>query len=391
MRNNIKLLNIGGVIFSIFLMMNCNSSDDDSTPPPESEINLEEAKLSGFPLFGIEPVSIDIVDPEIVDNKEVNPGEIKITLASSILSLEGISVSITSEELNLSKFSISPGNDVRLSFEDQKVHVFTIYNAIGDKEELLHYNVSIVKEDPVIPATLKITGFVFEKSKNPDLSNDITVSRTIEESGRDILYVFVPLGTDFTNLVPTITYDGPNLYYTQDSSILPEDITTEFPTTDTSIDFEYPKSFILLVRNDNDFKTTQVIVDVINPVRIETTPITVPDVAEGSIPPETFRGVTKWINQGNHPIVFQRSTTYENDEPMIDPRVGRVILARRVLPPIALNPGENADIDVTIDSRVYTEGTYKSTAVFYSRIRNHQSVDDLLEPAKLSITAKIIK
>ncbi len=387
MRNSIKLLSIWGVVFSMFLFVSCNSDDDSTDNPSGSTINIEEAKLSNFPLFGISAKSINIIDPEIVDNKEVKYGEIKITVSRET-SLDKISALITSEELNLSKFSVSPGNDIQLSFEDEKIQVYTISSTVGDKEELLHYNVSIIKEaPPVEPETLKITDFTFEKSKNPDLPNDITISRTIEESGRDILYVFVPLGTNFKDLVPTIAYDGAKLFYTQDSSTLPDDITTEFPTTDTSIDFEYPKSFILLVRNDNDFRTTQVIVDVINPIRIEQASITTPDVTEGTT--GNFTGVTKWINQGNHPIVYQKATTYENDEPSTPTRV---ITARRVLPPVRLNPGESADVNVRVNpTRAYPENTYKTTAVFYSRIQFHQGVDDLLEPAKLSITSKIIK
>ncbi len=391
MKSNVKLLNIWVVVFSIFLLISCNSDDNTINNPQGPTINIEEAKLSDFPLFGIRPTAIEIVDPEIVDNKEIKYGEIKITLPSTITSLENISVSITSAELNLSKFSISPGNNVLLSFEDQKVHVFTISAATGDKEELIHYNVSIVKEAPVIPETLKITGFTFEKSKNPSLPNDITISRYIEDDGfPDKIYLFVPLKTDFTDLVPTITYDGAKLYYDQGSNSY-----AEYPTIDTSFDFKYPKPFYLKVKNKNDNRerTATIIVDVVNPVRLEKVSVTTPDVTKGSTS-VFFTGMTKWINQGNHKINFQRATTYEEMNPVIISSVTNspvnVITTDRNLPSGGLEPGESANVNVSVNSR-FPEDLYTTTAVFYTRIYGDRNVDDLIEPAKLKITSKIIK
>ena len=132
MRNVFKRLHIGSAILSICLMISCGS-DDDQTPISTSEVNIEEAKLSDFPLFGVTSTKVEIIDPEIINNKEVKPGEIKITVPSRT-ALDKISVHITSDELNLSKFSISPGNDVQLSYEDQKENVYAITTATGDKK-----------------------------------------------------------------------------------------------------------------------------------------------------------------------------------------------------------------------------------------------------------------
>lgn len=386
MKSIIKLQSIGILLFSMFFMMNC--SDDNHTPTiPDPDINMEEAKLSDFPLFGIERVAIDITQPVIEDNKEITYGEIKITVPS-ITSLDNIGVSITSKELNLSKFSMSPDN-VSLSFEDDQVHVFTISEATGEQEALLHYNVSIIKEAPSVPETLKITRFTFEKSKNPSLPNDIMISKTVEDPGSiDKIYIFVPLGTDFTDLVPTITYDGTKLYYTQDTSVAPVNMDVEYPTVDTSFDFKYPKSFILAVkdRDDDDIRTTNVIVDVINPVRIETVSVTTPDATEGSS--EYFTGVTKWINQGNHKINFQKATTYEDRSPVVTPPTN-VITVDRSLPGGGLIPGESANVNVRV-SQYFPEGTYKTTAVFYTRIFQDYDSDDLFEPSKVTVTSNIV-
>ena len=69
MKSKIKLIGIATICFPVFFLSNCNSGDDSDMNP--GEINIEEAKLSDFPLFGIERTAIDIVDPEIVDNKEM--------------------------------------------------------------------------------------------------------------------------------------------------------------------------------------------------------------------------------------------------------------------------------------------------------------------------------
>ncbi|MDO5975005.1 hypothetical protein [Flavivirga jejuensis] len=386
MQRVIKLQNIGLILFSVFFMMSC--SDDDKTTYKTTDINIEEAKLLDFPLIGIEPTGIEIVQPEIVNNKEVTYGDIKITLPSTVTSLENIYISITSRELNFSKFSVLPENIVNLSFEDGKVHVFTITTATGDKEALLHYNVSIIKEVPPVPETLKITGFTFEKSKNPSLPNDITITKTIEEVGRtDKIYLFVPLGTDFTDLVPTITYDGTTLYYSQNPLTT---VNVLYPSTATSFDFKYPKTFDLTVvdRNDDKQKRTTIIVDVVNPVRIETESITTPDVKEGTS--VYFTDVTKWINQGNHKINYQKATTYED----VDPAGGitfKAITVDRDLSSGGLVPGESANVNVQVSSYYYPEGTYKSTAVFYTRIYHDYDSDDLFEPVKVAVTSKIVK
>ncbi|MDO5975004.1 hypothetical protein [Flavivirga jejuensis] len=393
MQRIIKLQNIGLILFSVFFMMGC--SDDDTTYKA-TDINIEEAKLLDFPLMGIKPTGIEIVQPEIVDNKEVTYGDIKITLPSTITSLENIAAAITSKELNLSKFSVSPGNTVNLSFEDGKVHVFTISAATGDKEALLHYNVSIIKEVSPVSETLKITGFTFEKSKNPSLPNDITITKIVEDDdGIDKIYILVPLGTDFTDLVPTITYDGATLYYSQDPSTT---VNVLYPSTATSFDFKYPKTFDLTVvdKNDDKQKKTSIIVDVVNPVRIETELITIPDVKKGERL-LYFPGITKWINQGNHKIYYnyRKGTTYEDEDLIVidNTYYYNIFTVDRDIPIDGLIPGESDNVNVLVWP--LSEGTYKSTAVFYTQIYEnsfgYNDSYDLFEPVKVKVTSNIIK
>ncbi len=390
MKKGIKLMSLGILMFSLLLMVNCDSSDENQTV--EAEVDIEEAQLSSFPLFGINPVGVEITQPVIVDNKEETPGRIVITVPYTINSLDDMSTSITSEELNLSKFNVTPGNDAQLSFEGGKEHRFTITRATGDKAPLLNYVVSVVKEAAPVPEVLEITDIKFEKSKNRDLPNDIVITRRVETGfNRERIYLLFPVGTDFSSLVPTITYEGTRLYYTQDSSDVLEDLNVEFPTVDTSFDFKYPKRFFLALKNNDEDKivTAEIILDVVKPVKMETTSITTPDGVHGTSR-SAFSGVTKWINQGNQSLTAtaQRIPSYENISPVIDPPYN-VITAGLQVPAFGLKPGESADVNVFVENR-FPELTYKTTAVFYTRINDDYNSEDLFEPTKLDITSRII-
>ncbi|WP_103867181.1 hypothetical protein [Aquimarina sp. I32.4] len=290
---------------------------------------------------------------------------------------------ITSKELNLSKFSITPGNDIKLSYVDGKTNLYTINNATGDKEELLHYTVSITKEAVIVPETLELTSFKFEKSKNPNLPNDIEIARTVENLANDKIYLFVPVGTDFTNLVPTITYTGTTLHYHEGplrSSV--EKIYTE----NTSMNFKYPNSILLEIKNkDNDkSKTINVIVDVINPLKIEETFFNV-YLSDGVLRADH---VIQWTNQGNHLLEYAKEYTQENQDPV---GIHYLFNFYRTIPSGGLAPGDSDHIFAAIDFPLdHPEGVYKTTAVFYPRIKDNAEIDDLLEPARMDVIAHFV-
>ncbi len=385
MRKGIKLIRLGILMFSLLFMVNCDSSDENQTV--EAEVDIEEAKLSSFPLFGINPVGVEITQPVIVDNKEETPGRIVITVPYTINSLEDISTSITSEELNLSKFNVTPGNDAQLSFEGGKEHRFTIARATGDKEPLLNYVVSVVKEAAPVPEVLEITDIKFEQSKNKDLPGDITITRRAEDGAfNEKIYLLFPDNTDFSDLVPTITYKGNKLYYNQDTSIAPVNVDTEYPMVDTSFDFKYPKRFFLVLKSadEDELITAEVILDIKNPVKMEATSVTTPDKVAGTS--DYYTNITKWVNQGNHRITFQKATTYEDVSPSGSDGALRV---DRNIPSGGLAPGESANVNVSV-SQYFPEGTYKTTAAFYTKIYRDRESDDLFEPARLSVTSKIV-
>ncbi len=385
MKKGIKLIGIGILMFSLLLMVNCDSSDENETI--KTEVDIEEAQLSSFPLFGINPVGVEFTQPIIVDNKEEVPGRIVITVPYTINSLDDMSTSITSEELNLSKFSVTPGNDAQLSFEGGKEHRFTIARATGDKEPLLNYVVSVVKEAAPVPEVLEITDIKFEQSKNKDLPGDITITRRAEDGAfNEKIYLLFPDNTDFSDLVPTITYKGNKLYYNQDTSIAPVNVDTEYPTVDTSFDFKYPKRFFLVLKSadEDELITAEVILDIKNPVKMEATSVTTPDKVAGTS--DYYTNITKWVNQGNHRITFQKATTYEDVSPSGS---DGALSVDRNIPSGGLAPGESANVNVSV-SQYFPAGTYKTTAVFYTKIYRDRESDDLFEPARLSVTSKII-
>lgn len=375
------------IIFTIIITILTNCSEDNSINSNLNKdvINLEDAKLSVFPLLGITPVSINIKQPTILDGKETVFGEIDIVVPSSV-SLNEIASFITSDELNLSKFAIIPGNNSKLNYETES-HLHTIVNVLDESEELLHYTVNIEKEVIETPPTLTVIDFKFEASKNAQLSNDVTIERSFENGvNRKNIYLFVPAGTDFSNLIPTATFDAEEVFYTQSTSISSVDVNTPYPSAETSFDFAYPKSFIIVLRDDtnNKIKSVNVFVDVKNPVEIVNTDIITPDVVTPNS--SSFRNVTTWKNVGNHRLRFKSPVTYENKEPSstID-----FITVRRSFPSLGLEPKESANIHVGV-IRDLPLGEYKVTAALHTGFTGNNAIDDLIEPAKLNIVTKVI-
>ncbi|MGJ8734148.1 MAG: hypothetical protein ACSHW4_13415 [Cellulophaga sp.] len=371
------------LILTVFTTIFTGCTKDDNTN--EHIIKLEDAILTDFPLVGITPVSINIKQPTIVDNEEIVFGEINIVVPSTV-SLKEIASITTSTELNLSKFSILPNDLSLLNYETQN-HIYTIVNALNESEELLHYIVNIKHEIVPTPTTLTITDFRFEASKNAQLTNDVTIEKRVDDLDKQTIYLFVPTGTDFSNLTPTATFDAEEVFYTQESSVPIVDVNTVYPSTETSFDFTYPKRFIIVLKDNtsNRVKWVDVFVDVKNPVEIKNTDITTPDITS-TASSSTFRGITSWKNVGNHVLSFRSATTYENKVPNSDLNF---ITARRNFTSMGLAPKESADINVTVIKDL-PKGEYKSTAVFYTKFANHEATNDVIEQAKLNVTTNVL-
>jgi hypothetical protein len=365
------------------IFIGCSKDDNVNPNPNQNSINLEDAKLNNFRLFGITPVSINITQPSIVNNKETVFGKIDIVVPNTV-SLNGIASSITSNELNLSKFAILPGNSTMLNYETQG-HVHTIVNVLDYSQELLHYTVNIKKEVIPTPSTLTVVDFKFEKSKNPQLPNDVTIERRFNDvNSSQVIYLFVPKGTNFSNLIPTATFDAEEVFYTQSTSIPLSDVNTPYPAVPTSFDFAYPKSFIIVLRDkvNNRLKWVDVFVDVKDPVEFANAAITTNITASSSS--AFIAGITTWKNVGNHKLNLQSGTTYEN---LIPNTPSNLITSNMFFIGNSL-PNQSDNVSVRVIGNLPV-GTYKTTAVFYTKFTGHDAINDLVKPAKMNITANI--
>ncbi len=374
------------LMLSLFTVFYISCSDDNDTDNTE-EFILEEAKLTAFPLLGITPTSVEIIQPVIENNTEIEYGKINIVVSDPLF-LPHIVPNITSNELNLSKFAIIPGGNTALSYESQS-HTHTIVNALNESQELLHYVVTIEAETPPTPSSLTVTDFKFEASKNAQLTEDVTIERVFNDpnSNSSTIYLFVPEGTDFSDLTPTATFDAEDVFYTQDASIPTVDVDTPFPTTETSFDFSYPKIFTIVLKDDsnNRMKWVNVFVDIKNPMQLVDNHVNTGDI-DRDVSVNTFTGITHWKNIGNHSIELQSANTYEN---IIPENMQNAVTAHRIFPVGGLKPGESADVNVLVVGNLPVF-EYKTTAIFYSQFVGQETINDMVEPVKLNITANVI-
>ncbi len=357
----------------------------EGDPEPDPDHNLENAFLTDFPLQETDYLFRNIIDPTVEDDEETAFGDILVTISDDVTDLN---LSLKAVNFDTDTFSISPAIGEKQDFSNGQTVVYTITNIVTS-EAILHYNVKIIRESDLDPEgeSFTVTDFKFEKSKNPGLSEDIEITTTSQDLDNYYIYIFVPVGTDFTDLTPTIIFDGPKMFYYQNSALTPNTSTTEY-IPDTSYDFKYPKEFILEVRNDDntEYTTTHVIVDVVNPIKIETTTVSTPNTTAGNTGTYT---VTTWYNQGNHLLVSNPSLPDEQENESPDTE-GSVIQATRVISGLGLAPeASNKDIIVNVNGIDHGAGTYTTTAVYHPRFKNHGIIDEYLEPSKLTVTAVI--
>lgn len=372
------------LLLSTTFFIGC-SNDDNAV---SEEVNLEEAKLSGFPLLGINPVSFEIKQPVIVNNREVEYGEINIVISDSRL-LSYIKAEITSEELNLSRFELIPGDNDGLSYQSQS-HIHTVVHINNEDQELLHYVVTITAENVPGSSELTLTDFRFEATKNSQLVEDVTIETRFTSANspsEETIYLFVPEGTDFADLTPTLISNADKVYYSQDTSLSIEDVETPFPNLDTSFDFKYPKKFYVVLKDEtnNKLKKIDVFVDVKNAISLENANLNLGDVEQSSAV-TTITNVTTFKNVGNHTVTLLAPNTYEDKTPVTD---ANLIKAQRIFPALGLIPGESAEVLVHISPDL-PESEYKTSAVFYTKFMEQATIiDDILKTVKLHITVNI--
>lgn len=345
-------------------------------PAPAKEVNLTDVRLQDFRLLETAYTHIDITHPVIVNGEEKEMGEIEVTIPKGNTQFR-----LTPEASNFTQkaFSVSPQLGIQQNFSN--TIIYTIASTVNPAKTI-HYVVRI-KEEVNTPADAEITSFQFLRSKNPGLPTDVQSVRIIHPEGSlGKIFIWVPAGTDFASLTPSIGYNGTGLFYSQDGSQSPAGMTTPYPTAGLSINFAYPKQFYVVVKNGNELKAYEVIVDVKNPVKMAVAVATTADVKRGTL--HTVQATT-FINVGNHPISII-GVDHSNQIPVGTSAVRATV----AVPSFGLLPGANNDVKATISAQTYPAGTYEATASFKPRLYGHPEADNLLEPTSLRIKSTVV-
>lgn len=338
--------------------------------------------MSDFPLNEVAYLDINITHPQIANGVEVKPGKIKITVPFSQTSLR---LSLRKFDLDQNRYNISPLAGEPADFSNGPV-VYTIRDVFS-QDKTVRYEVTVEHGGDPFFINAKITGFKFEKAKNPALDATIEAVKIAEYENytENAIYVIVPQGTDFTQLTPTITYDAAKLYYNTDNQFTP------YPANGLTVDFKYPRHFYLQAENSQGTKSRpySVIVDVANPIQFES-PIVTPNVAAGDgVAIESFFALAKWTNRGNHPVTGMSPTAYKDKTyPLPDyPGDANIITASLQNPTggtAGVMPGGQGEINVRVKRSPLT-GAYATTAVFTptfsfdTRVISYWPVDDRVE------------
>jgi hypothetical protein len=346
------------ILLGAVLFAGCSSDDTEENI---DNVFWSEAKLNDFPLSEVAYLDIDIVHPEITNGIETRFGKIEITIPHSQTSLM---LSLKQFNLDNNKYQISPLPGEPQDFSLDPV-TYTI-SSTTSQTKAVHYDVTVVYGGEPFFTNAKITGFKFEKSKNPALAATIEAVKIAEYENytENAIYVIVPEGTNFSQLTPTITYDAALIRYTIDNDFI------LYPANGLAVDFTYPKHFYLQAENSLGSKSRvyNVIVDVANPIRFDS-PIVTEEVATGDgVAIEDFFAIATWTNQGNHPITGMVPGEYKDKTYPIPnyPGNANVITASLTNPTggtMGVLPGEKGEINVRV-KRSQIAGVYTTTAVF---------------------------
>lgn len=363
---------LSAIILSAFIFSGCKKDKDDKP----ADIDLVQAKFVDFQLVELDYENIEISHPVITNGVETERGSITVYLPT------GASLNLTPETSNFANnnFTVQPGLGITRNFSQGAVEYVIVSKQ--DPQKKVHYDVLILA-DPAPNPNARITEFRFTKNRNPQLAQDIVASKIIEGVGTlGKIFIFVPIGTDYTTLIPTIDFDGAGIFYSQDEMTDPVTNNSPYPTNGEQINVRYPNRLYLVVKNGDEVASYEVIVDVRQPLKLDAAMVTTPDVQEGNL--SQFL-VTQIENRGNHPLHL-REISHQDQVPAN-------ILALRGLaafPGNGLLPGNKTNVFATVNGNTFRAGNYATTAVFKPSIRHNAEANQFLEPATLRINAEII-
>ncbi|NMH88639.1 hypothetical protein [Flavivirga algicola] len=368
------------IFLLISLFIGCSSDDSKPSDDNGSEVDLTAARLDDFQLSGVSYTNISLTQPEIVGGEEKTPGTIIITVPAAT---DHLNLSLASVNFNESKFEISPAVGSVQSFEVGSAIAYTITSK-DNSEKSISYLVSVVKEEPAAE-TLKITGFKFEKSKNSELPSDIMATKIVEYPGTNwnAIFILVPNETNLTNLIPTIEYKGTSLEYKQGNTGLAA--FAPYPETDLTVDFTSNhdlrstdrNEFLLSVIGSESTKNYRVIVDVQNPIELQSNSASIGDLTEGG---GTQIYSLRWTNKGNHPI--ERNLKASGYIDNTSNKIGNIFEAYlEVSDPLQgayIKPGEEGLVILKVNTDGAAIGDYDINVTFSPRYDvNRAKINDI--------------
>jgi hypothetical protein len=369
---------IYGLFYVAIMFMLFTACKKDTNETPANGIELSSVRLKGFAVKEASPVSIDLVHPVIANGTETNVGSINIVLpkGSDLLQLTPLA-----ENVNSDSFVVEPGFGVKTNFKNAKIR-YVVRSKI-DPAKRVHYDVTIATEPDPVQTNPAVTAFRFLKANNPALPADVEAARIIHEDATiSKIYIFVTPGTDYSKLVATVESEGGTLVYSTDPMGVPAQSTDAYPLGGKAIDYTYPKSFYLTVKQPGRSRTYDVIVDVKNPIKFVSEDVTTGYVTTGH---SGLLNVTDFVNQGNHPILVTQ-IAHSNQVP-----TGlNVIRAQAFIPSGGLKPGDTADVMANVGGPAYPAGVYKTTAMLYPKIFQEPGADNLLQTSSVKITSSIV-
>jgi hypothetical protein len=365
-------------LFTLLLLLTLAVGCSKNPNKPAEVVDLAQARLNDFKLAETDYIGIDIKHPVLTNGDETEYGEIDIVIPRGTT---GLRLTPLASNFTNDAFTISPRlGEVRNFSAGRVVYVLT---SKADPTRRVQYYVSITEEEPPVTTAPKVTALRFEQSKNAGLTADIVASRVLDGVATlGKIYVFVPAGTDFSQLTPTIVHEGGTLYYSQDPASAPENSTTPYPASGTRIDFAWPKTFYAIVKGATSVAAYEVVVDVRNPIKFEPAVVTTAALQKGS---SHFIPVGSLVNQGNHPITLLNVTHTGQVPSGIN-----AIRCSSSTPSLGLAPGQSTVVNATISAQTFGPGTYQTTALFVPGIFRELEANTLLEPSALSVTTTIV-
>lgn len=191
----------------------------------------------------------------------------------------------------------------RRLFLEKKI-TYTI-SSTKDDTVFLQYDVLVtVKEEIPSPSQeLNITSLSFLKGNNPNLSKDITSFEVRKHSNKSYdgtIMIVVPNETDFSNLIPTLNYEGSTIKYTTKHYGNNADF-NDF-TKGSSVDFRFPNIVAFQIYNSDksSYREYRVLVDVKEPITFDEESITLGWPIKIGL--ASYKNVVEFTYNGNYPM-----------------------------------------------------------------------------------------